>query len=185
MSWTDERVEQLKKLWARGAERQPDRRSDWRRDAQCRHREGASARTFGASNDVADEEPPRASPAVWASSGKASRENALPAPSATQPCALSINLTRLPICRRSKRSRFPFAERKTIQMLTESSCRWPIGDPQNPDFHFCNRNKVPGLPYCEVHARRAFQPPQPRRRDREVVEVAGPLDVSIPRKETA
>jgi GcrA cell cycle regulator len=24
------------------------------------------------------------------------------------------------------------------------------------------------LPYCDFHARRAFQPPQPRRRDREV-----------------
>jgi hypothetical protein len=26
-----------------------------------------------------------------------------------------------------------------------------------------------GLPYCEFHARRAFQPPQPRRRDREIM----------------
>jgi GcrA cell cycle regulator len=34
------------------------------------------------------------------------------------------------------------------------------------DFHFCGKNKVPGLPYCEFHARRAFQPPQARRRDR-------------------
>ena len=38
------------------------------------------------------------------------------------------------------------------------------------DFHFCGKNKVPGLPYCEFHARRAFQPPQPRRREREIVE---------------
>ena len=36
------------------------------------------------------------------------------------------------------------------------------------DFHFCGRKKVTGLPYCDFHARRAFQPPQPRRRDREV-----------------
>ena len=53
------------------------------------------------------------------------------------------------------------------------------------DFHFCGKNKVPGLPYCEFHARRAFQPPQARRREREIVEVAGPLEISIPRKETA
>ena len=62
----------------------------------------------------------------------------------------------------------PLAERKTLQDLTEGMCRWPIGDPQLADFHFCGRNKVTGLPYCETHARRAFQPPQPRRRDRDV-----------------
>jgi GcrA cell cycle regulator len=60
----------------------------------------------------------------------------------------------------------PLKERKSIQTLTDCSCRWPIGDPQMTDFHFCGKNKVPGLPYCEFHARRAFQPPQARRRDR-------------------
>ena len=64
----------------------------------------------------------------------------------------------------------PVKERKSIQTLSECSCRWPIGDPQMADFHFCGKNKVPGLPYCEFHARRAFQPPQPRRREREIVE---------------
>ena len=59
----------------------------------------------------------------------------------------------------------PLKERKTIRTLTECSCRWPIGDPQHADFHFCGKNKVAGLPYCEFHARRAFQPPQVRRRD--------------------
>ena len=63
----------------------------------------------------------------------------------------------------------PLNERKYIQTLTEACCRWPIGDPQLVDFHFCGKGKVTGLPYCEFHARRAFQPPQPRRRDREDV----------------
>ena len=61
----------------------------------------------------------------------------------------------------------PLNERKYIQTLTEGCCRWPIGDPQQADFHFCGKDKVPGLPYCEVHARRAFQPPQARRRERD------------------
>jgi GcrA cell cycle regulator len=65
----------------------------------------------------------------------------------------------------------PLNERKYIQTLTESCCRWPIGDPQQPDFHFCGKKKIPGLPYCEVHARRAFQPPQARRRERDFVPV--------------
>ena len=68
-------------------------------------------------------------------------------------------------------------------MLTECSCRWPIGDPQHEDFHFCNRNKVPGLPYCEFHARRAFQPPQPRRRERLPMETAAPAAAISPRSE--
>ena len=73
----------------------------------------------------------------------------------------------------------PLNERKYIQTLTETCCRWPIGDPQAADFHFCGKKKVTGLPYCEVHARRAFQPPQPRRRDREVHE---PLVVVVRRR---
>lgn len=58
----------------------------------------------------------------------------------------------------------PLKERKTVATLTECSCRWPIGDPQAADFHFCGKDKVKGLPYCEFHARRAFQPAQPRHR---------------------
>jgi GcrA cell cycle regulator len=72
----------------------------------------------------------------------------------------------------------PPAERKYIQTLTEICCRWPIGDPQETDFHFCGKRKVTDLPYCEFHARRAYQAAQPRRRDREVVSI-GPIDVPV------
>lgn len=70
----------------------------------------------------------------------------------------------------------PVHERKTILIkdafgnshandaLDSKSCRWPIGDPQHPDFHFCGKQKMLGLSYCEGHARRAFDPPQVRRR---------------------
>jgi GcrA cell cycle regulator len=57
----------------------------------------------------------------------------------------------------------PEAERRGIDGLTEDQCRWPIGDPQHADFHFCNGTKVPGLAYCEHHCRRAYQPPQNKR----------------------
>ena len=66
----------------------------------------------------------------------------------------------------------PIAERKTVLTLTEKSCRWPIGDPQLEDFHFCGKEKVDGLPYCEFHARKAFQPPQVRSRIQAPVEPA-------------
>ena len=49
-------------------------------------------------------------------------------------------------------------------------CRWPIGDPQLAEFHFCGKAKVTGLPYCEFHARRAFQPPQVKRRAPDTIE---------------
>jgi GcrA cell cycle regulator len=57
----------------------------------------------------------------------------------------------------------PEAERRGIDGLTEDQCRWPIGDPQHADFHFCNGAKVSGLSYCEHHARRAYTPPQVRK----------------------
>lgn len=55
----------------------------------------------------------------------------------------------------------PADQRKTIETLDECDCRWPIGDPQKAEFHFCGKAKIVGLPYCEFHVRRAFQPPRP------------------------
>lgn len=57
----------------------------------------------------------------------------------------------------------PLNERKGVLELSENDCRWPIGDPQHADFHFCNGKKVHGLPYCEAHCRVAFVPPERRR----------------------
>ena len=48
--------------------------------------------------------------------------------------------------------------------LEDHHCRWPCGDPREPDFGFCGKDKILGLPYCEPHARRAFAPPQARNR---------------------
>jgi len=35
--------------------------------------------------------------------------------------------------------------------LTESSCRWPIGNPQEPGFRFCLAQHAPGSSYCPEH----------------------------------
>lgn len=43
--------------------------------------------------------------------------------------------------------------------LTEQSCRWPCGDPGTPEFGFCGREKITGIPYCETHARIAYRMP--------------------------
>ncbi|WP_193370216.1 GcrA family cell cycle regulator [Pelagibius marinus] len=36
------------------------------------------------------------------------------------------------------------------------SCLWPIGDPGDQDFHFCGEPAVPGKPYCDEHCARAY-----------------------------
>ncbi len=35
-------------------------------------------------------------------------------------------------------------------------CLWPIGDPGDADFHFCGKNIVPGKPYCADHCAKAY-----------------------------
>ena len=40
--------------------------------------------------------------------------------------------------------------RKTVATFQRNDCRWPIGDPKHPDFHFCGAPKLPGRPYCPV-----------------------------------
>lgn len=41
--------------------------------------------------------------------------------------------------------------------LKEQMCRWPIGDPKDEKFGFCGCEKHPELPYCDYHAKQAFQ----------------------------
>lgn len=43
--------------------------------------------------------------------------------------------------------------------LRDRMCRWPDGDPKEPGFSFCGCESVPGLPYCDDHAKMAYQAP--------------------------
>ncbi|MFN3625975.1 MAG: GcrA family cell cycle regulator [Hyphomicrobium sp.] len=54
------------------------------------------------------------------------------------------------------------AKRKTLATLQPNECRWPIGDPQLPGFHFCGELKEDGQPYCATHAARASTSARPR-----------------------
>ena len=56
--------------------------------------------------------------------------------------------------------------RVTILHLSEKTCKWPIGDPGAEDFCFCGHGPRDGSPYCEYHARLAYQPMQDRRNRR-------------------
>ncbi len=46
----------------------------------------------------------------------------------------------------------------TTATLTSRTCRWPIGDPPAPDFHYCGKSPQSGSPYCESHDRLSYQP---------------------------
>ncbi|MEM6780467.1 MAG: GcrA family cell cycle regulator [Pseudomonadota bacterium] len=44
-----------------------------------------------------------------------------------------------------------------LAQLEAGMCRWPNGDPKDENFNFCGCPAVPGLPYCEEHAKIAYQ----------------------------
>lgn len=51
----------------------------------------------------------------------------------------------------------------TLLDLNDRICRWPIGHPDEPDFHFCGRPVSPGFPYCGDHCLLAYQAQMPRK----------------------
>ncbi len=162
MSWTDERVESLKKLWGEGLSA-----------SQIAGRLGGVTRTavlgkvhrLGRTGRAAPTRIKTARPRARVGAGAAKRQAKPRFAQLGNPSFRNLYQPDAePFVPAAAELEIPLAERKTLQMLTESCCRWPIGDPQNADFHFCNGSKVAGLPYCEFHARRAFQPPQSRAR---------------------
>jgi GcrA cell cycle regulator len=166
MSWTDERVESLKKLWQEGlsASQIAGRIGGVTRNAVIGkvHRLGLAGR---ATTSRMKSHRPRRTPAAQKIRPQRPNQQRFGAPNASPLRDLYRAEGEVGYIAPVEELVIPLAERKYIQTLTESCCRWPIGDPQLADFHFCGKKKVAGLPYCDVHARRAFQPPQVRRRD--------------------
>ncbi|MGD1933930.1 MAG: GcrA family cell cycle regulator [Candidatus Phaeomarinobacter sp.] len=157
MSWTDERVEQLKQMWIDGlsASQSAARLGGVTRNAVIGkvHRLGLSGR--GAPTRVTRRRPaaPRAPRSTTASSvpkREAASKKAAIAP-APEPEELEVISD-------------PDAQANLLE-LNEQTCKWPIGDPGDENFHFCGQRSAPGLPYCAAHAKMAYQP-LPSRRER-------------------
>ena len=55
------------------------------------------------------------------------------------------------------------ADKTSLLDLNEKICKWPMGHPGEPDFHFCGRASNPGFPYCVQHCGVAYQAQLPRR----------------------
>jgi len=181
MGWNDERVEQLKKFWADGlsASQIAGRLGGVTRNAVIGkvHRLGLSGR---ATTSRMKSHRPRVR-----TTNQAVKRLAKPRfANIGNPAFRNLYLADSePYVPPAEDLVIPLKERKYIQTLTESCCRWPIGDPQQADFHFCGKSKIAGLPYCEAHARRAFQPPQARRRERDYATVAPPVPADEPTAE--
>ena len=54
------------------------------------------------------------------------------------------------------------ADKTSLLDLNDKICRWPVGHPGEPDFHFCGEAVNPGFPYCVEHCGRAYQAQLPR-----------------------
>ena len=156
MSWTDERVEQLKKLWADGlsASQIAAELGGITRNAVIGkvHRLGLSGRAKSPSSSVPRARKPRSSGLLRVSRPSMRGNTALAYEYDVEPEPELIDI--------------PVEQRKSLLELTDKTCRWPVGDPGGGEFYFCGGETVNELPYCIHHSRIAYQPANERRRDR-------------------
>ena len=83
------------------------------------------------------------------------------------------------------RERVANGELYDLMDLKPRMCRWPCGDPKHKDFGFCGDNAMPGLPYCEEHAKIAYQAATRNRifsADKEVKQVKAALEKKVASK---
>ncbi|MEP2654635.1 MAG: GcrA family cell cycle regulator [Sedimentitalea sp.] len=184
MSWTDERVEMLKKMWGEGqsASQIAKELGGVTRNAVIGkvHRLGLSNRAT-ATSTAKPEPKPKAAPKVEAKLKPApkppepaikaepeppapklpARKQIIPAgqPLPPQPSANEISPEALAKVSEIEKK----AKRLTLMELTERTCKWPVGDPATDDFWFCGLPVQQGKPYCEAHVGVAFQPMSSRR----------------------
>jgi len=158
MTWTDERVELLKKLWADGlsASQIAAELGGVTRNAVIGkvHRLGLAGRAKAPSSAAPRPRKARTHPHMLRVGRAAIRGNTALAHAYELEVEPEPELVDNVI---------PMGQRRTLLELNEETCRWPIGDPGQPDFFFCGGQPVAGLPYCAYHSRVAYQPPNLRR----------------------
>ncbi|WP_108816253.1 GcrA family cell cycle regulator [Loktanella sp. Alg231-35] len=193
MSWTDERVETLKKMWGEGqsASQIAKELGGVTRNAVIGkvHRLGLSNRAGSGGGSTAKAAPkekpaaaakPAAKPAPKPKAAPASTppkeeqeldENGIPISAARraiipagQPLPPQPSANEISPEALAKVSEVEkTAKRITLMELTEKTCKWPVGDPATDDFWFCGLSVQQGKPYCEAHVGVAFQPMSSRR----------------------
>ena len=180
MSWTDERIETLTKMWEGGstASQIAEELTGVSRNAVIgkAHRLGLKARPSPVkANDKADGPAPAAAPRPVRAAEPAPRAAA---PARPQPRIVSVGPggflrqgpgdQQAPIPPAPPRRLVPakpsaeIAGKTTLLELNDRICRWPMGHPGEADFHFCGEKVNPGFPYCVDHCGRAYQAQLPR-----------------------
>jgi len=198
MSWTEERIERLKKMWHDGATASQiaDELGGVSRNAVIgkAHRLGLEQRPSpvkpGEEKDVKKAAPaaapraaapkpdaPRAAPAAAAplaatpaphtprSGGEIQYRSIGPGgfirqgPGDQQPPIPPAPPRRLVPAKPSPE----VADKTSLLDLNDRICKWPMGHPGEPDFHFCGQPANPGFPYCVQHCGVAYQAQLPRR----------------------
>ena len=187
MSWTDERVEILKKMWVDGeaASAIAKELGGVTRNAVIGkvHRLGLSNRATKEEEAAEAEEAPAPPPSEPESEPQSEPEpqpeaatpEPTPAPPAPVPAVRKIIPAGQPLPPQPSANEISpealarvaevekTARKISLMELTERTCKWPIGDPANPDFAFCGLPVQTGKPYCEAHVGVAFQPMNSRR----------------------
>jgi len=205
MSWTDERIERLKKMWSDGATASQiaDDLGGVSRNAVIgkAHRLGLDARPSpvkageekekkaAAASPAADkpakadapraaEGEPAAAPQVHkpAPGGPQSHRSQKPPPGVEYRSIGPGGFvrqgpgdTQAPIPPAPPRRLVPakpspeVADKTSLLELNDRICKWPMGHPGEPDFHFCGQPSNPGYPYCVQHCGVAYQAQLPRR----------------------
>ena len=192
MSWTDERIETLKTMWEAGqtasqiAEALGDGVS---RNAVIgkAHRLGLQARPSPVKPNEPAPTPAVPEPVVEAApppppapEPEPEPVQAAPAPAAPPPPILrsvgpggfvrqSPGEQQPPATPAPPRRLVPakpsaeIAGKTGLLDLNDRICKWPLGHPGEPDFHFCGEKVNPGFPYCVDHCGHAYQAQLPRR----------------------
>ncbi len=183
MSWTDDRVETLKKMWGEGqsASQIAKELGGVTRNAVIGkvHRLGLSNRASSSGATKAEpkakakaepkakapakeERPePKTESAAPPKPNLPARKQIIPAgqPLPPQPSANEISPEALAKVNEVEKK----AKKISLMELTERTCKWPVGDPATEDFWFCGLPVKQGKPYCEAHVGVAFQPMSARR----------------------
>ena len=197
MSWTEERIERLKKMWHDGATASQiaDELGGVSRNAVIgkAHRLGLEQRPSPVKPGEEKETrkpAPAAAPKASALKPEAPRATAVTpaaaAPQAGHPAPPHREIQyrsigpggfvrqgpgdqQAPIPPAPPRRLVPakpspeVADKTGLLDLNDRICKWPMGHPGEPDFHFCGEPSNPGFPYCVAHCGVAYQAQLPRR----------------------
>ncbi len=170
MSWTEERVERLRKLWAKGwpAARIADELGEVTRNAVIGkiYRLGlAQKRPKKPKDSGGKKRAPRSSAAAETKQNNETSKVRRDSRAEQQPPEDTRSLTAIDDSGTVTEDHAETAKRieeeslkLSLMQLTDRTCRWPIGDPSTEDFWFCGHPSEPGKPYCKTHNRIAAQP---------------------------